>query len=90
MEDFLQASAAAGAYTHSPWDKGKLVGANPPLRPSHVWSIRKSWRSRSARGILHRATPIGGGDRRPGFRRRLRSGKGPFLYCWIGLNLTPW
>jgi len=27
MEDFLQASAAAGAYTHSPWDKGKLVGA---------------------------------------------------------------
>mgnify|MGYP001206749433 FL=1 len=23
-----------------PWNKGKLVGANPPLRPSHVWSIR--------------------------------------------------
>ena len=23
-----------------PWNKGKLVGAKPPLRPSHVWSIR--------------------------------------------------
>lgn len=22
------------------WNKGKLVGAKPPLRPSHVWSIR--------------------------------------------------
>jgi integrase len=24
----------------APWNKGKLVGAKPPLRPSHVWSIR--------------------------------------------------
>ena len=24
----------------TPWNKGKLVGAKPPLRPSHVWSIR--------------------------------------------------
>jgi hypothetical protein len=23
-----------------PWNKGKLVGAKPPLRPSHAWSIR--------------------------------------------------
>jgi len=23
-----------------PWNKWKLVGAKPPLRPSHVWSIR--------------------------------------------------
>ena len=23
-----------------PWNKGKLVGAKPPLRASHVWSIR--------------------------------------------------
>ncbi|MBU1210169.1 MAG: tyrosine-type recombinase/integrase [Alphaproteobacteria bacterium] len=23
-----------------PWNKGKLVGAEPPLRPCHVWSIR--------------------------------------------------
>jgi integrase len=24
----------------SPWNKGKLTGAKPPLRPKHVWSIR--------------------------------------------------
>ena len=23
----------------SPWNKGKLTGAKPPLRPKHVWSI---------------------------------------------------
>src|SRR5712664_437822 len=25
---------------HKPWNKGKLIGAKPPLRPKHVWSIR--------------------------------------------------
>jgi hypothetical protein len=25
---------------HVPWNKGKLIGAKPPLRPKHVWSIR--------------------------------------------------
>ncbi len=24
----------------TPWNKGKLVGPKPSLRPSHVWSIR--------------------------------------------------
>jgi hypothetical protein len=24
---------------HVPWNKGKIVGAKPPLRPKHVWSI---------------------------------------------------
>lgn len=23
-----------------PWNKGKLIGAKPPLQPKHVWSIR--------------------------------------------------
>ena len=27
-------------FARSPWNKGQLVGAKPPLRPSHVWSIR--------------------------------------------------
>src|SRR3974390_1526096 len=32
-------------YSPSPtrrraWNKGKLMGAKPPLRPKHVWSIR--------------------------------------------------
>ena len=26
--------------TRTPWNKGKLMGAKPPLRPKHVWSIR--------------------------------------------------
>ena len=24
----------------TPWNKGQLIGAKPPLRPKHVWSIR--------------------------------------------------
>src|ERR1700757_3374238 len=24
----------------TPWNKGKLIGARPPLQPKHVWSIR--------------------------------------------------
>ncbi len=26
--------------TRTPWNKGKLIGARPPLRPKHVWCIR--------------------------------------------------
>ena len=26
--------------SRTPWNKDKLIGAKPPLRPSHVWSIR--------------------------------------------------
>ena len=26
--------------SRTPWNKGKLTGAKPPLRPKHVWSIR--------------------------------------------------
>ena len=28
------------APTRTPWNKGKLIGAKPPLQPRHVWSIR--------------------------------------------------
>src|SRR5499433_3173842 len=24
----------------TPWNKGKLIGTKPPLRPKHVWAIR--------------------------------------------------
>jgi integrase len=27
-------------HPRTPWNKGKLIGAKPPLRPKHVWSIR--------------------------------------------------
>jgi hypothetical protein len=23
-----------------PWNKGTVIGAKPPLRPKHLWSIR--------------------------------------------------
>src|SRR5712691_8647089 len=28
------------ASKRTAWNKGKLIGAKPPLRPKHVWSIR--------------------------------------------------
>jgi integrase len=31
---------AGPAPKRVPWNKGKLTGAKPPLRPKHVWSIR--------------------------------------------------
>jgi hypothetical protein len=33
-------SAIPVVSNHIPWNKGKIVGAKPPLRPKHVWSIR--------------------------------------------------
>ena len=39
MED-VQVPAGARTSPRVPWNKGKLVGAKPPLKPSHVWSIR--------------------------------------------------
>ena len=30
----------ASAPKRTPWNKGKLIGAKPPLWPKHVWSIR--------------------------------------------------
>ena len=28
------------AHHRLPWNKGKLIGAKPPLLPKHIWSIR--------------------------------------------------
>ena len=38
MQDSEKPSPAISKRT--PWNKGKLTGAKPPLRPKHVWSIR--------------------------------------------------
>ena len=38
MQDQVNASPASQGRV--PWNKGKLTGAKPPLRPKHVWSIR--------------------------------------------------
>src|SRR6195952_3872129 len=37
MQDQMKAVLAPKRV---PWNKGKLTGAKPPLRPKHVWSIR--------------------------------------------------
>jgi len=33
-------TTAQSVQQRVPWNKGKIVGAKPPLRPKHVWSIR--------------------------------------------------
>jgi hypothetical protein len=33
-------NATPAGCGHVPWNKGKMVGAKPPLRVKHVWSIR--------------------------------------------------
>jgi integrase len=38
MQD--EVSASPTLQKRVPWNKGKLIGAKPPLRPKHVWSIR--------------------------------------------------
>ena len=35
-----QSEASGRPPRRPPWNKGKLIGPKPPLRPSHVWSIR--------------------------------------------------
>jgi len=35
-----QETAIPTIRKQTPWYKGKLTGAKPPLRPKHVWSIR--------------------------------------------------
>ena len=35
-----QETAIPTIRKQTPWNKGKLTGVKPPLRPKHVWSIR--------------------------------------------------
>src|SRR6184192_313128 len=35
-----QVNATPTPHKRLPWNKGKVTGAKPPLRPKHVWSIR--------------------------------------------------
>src|SRR5258705_2504095 len=35
-----QVNATPTPHKRLPWNKGKLTGAKPPLRPKHIWSIR--------------------------------------------------
>jgi integrase len=33
-------SSPSTGHSRSPWNKGKIIGPRPPLRPRYVWSIR--------------------------------------------------
>ena len=35
-----QAQTMSSTPPREPWNKSKLIGQKPPLRPKHVWSIR--------------------------------------------------
>ena len=36
----IEAQAMPSQPRREAWNKGKLIGQKPPLRPKHVWSIR--------------------------------------------------
>ena len=36
----VQEQTMSSMPRREPWNKGKLIGQKPPLRPKHVWSIR--------------------------------------------------
>lgn len=40
MNDSSPLSSPSTGQPRSPWNKGKIIGPRPPLRPAHVWSIR--------------------------------------------------
>src|SRR6266571_6455559 len=60
MQDTENAFPTASKRT--PWNKGKLTGAKPPLRPKHVWSIRTKLQVEGANARL--------GDVQPGHRQQ--------------------
>jgi hypothetical protein len=35
-------TASPACPRRTPWNKGKLIGAKPPLRIKHVWAIRST------------------------------------------------
>jgi hypothetical protein len=41
---------------NQPWNKGKVTGAKPPLRPKHVWSIRSKLQAETKRATLRCST----------------------------------
>ena len=49
MQD--QVNATPTPQRRVPWNKGKVTGAKPPLRPKHVWSIRTKLQIEAALAI---------------------------------------
>jgi integrase len=44
MDDSSPLSSPSTGHSRSPWNKDKIIGPRPPLRPGHVWSIRAKLR----------------------------------------------
>jgi hypothetical protein len=40
MEEIIDKASNIETKPRHPWNKGKIIGAKPPLRAKHVWSIR--------------------------------------------------
>jgi integrase len=36
----MEQSESAASSTFVPWNRGRLIGPKPPLKPSHIWEIR--------------------------------------------------
>jgi hypothetical protein len=55
-----QVNATPTPHKRLPWNKGKLTGAKPPLRPKHVWSV---WTTFQIEGPRSRPNHVQSGDR---------------------------
>lgn len=54
-----QVNAIPTPHKRLPWNKGKLTGAKPPLRPKHVWSIWTTFQIKGRARLNH----VQSGDR---------------------------
>ena len=57
MQDHVNATPTP--HKRLPWNKGKLTGAKPPLRPKHVWAIRTKLQ---VEGRIRELAPMGAGE----------------------------
>ncbi|MET4218142.1 hypothetical protein ABIB00_003359 [Bradyrhizobium sp. LB14.3] len=49
-------NATENVQKRVPWNKGKIVGAKPPLRPKHVCSIRTKLQVEGRSAMRRRST----------------------------------
>jgi hypothetical protein len=68
-------TSVAPSLRRGPWNKGKPVGAKPPLRPKHVWSIRTKLQIADRRPQA-RPGDVQSGNRQQAARLRCRRPQG--------------
>ena len=62
-------------FVRQPWNRGRIIGPKPPLKPKHVWAIRQQLSS-GPTGLTACAAP-----RWPSSTRR-RETRAPASFCW--------